>query len=122
VPSIPKIRANLRLNWGLGNHTLSATTRYVDEMTFDANEFSFQRFFPGSEYRGATTVLNAWTQLDMFYSYRGYEALGGEMSFSVGARNLTDRMPQKTGMIAGVAAETGDVLGRVIYARVNFQL
>ena len=122
VPSIPKIRANLRLNWGLGNHTVSATTRYVDEMSFDANEFSFQQFFPGSEYRGGTEVLKAWTQLDMFYSYRGYEALGGEMSFSVGARNLTDRMPQKTGMIAGVAAETGDVLGRVIYARVNFQL
>ena len=120
VPSIPKIRANLRINWGLGNHTVSATTRYMDELLFDANEFSFQQYFPGSEYRGGTDVLRAWTQLDMFYSYRGYEALGGEMSFSVGARNLTDRMPQKTGMIAGVAAETGDVLGRVIYARISY--
>lgn len=120
VPSIPKIRANLRINWGLGNHTVSATTRYMDELLFDANEFSFQAFFPGSEYRGGTEVLRAWTQLDMFYSYRGYEALGGEMSFSLGARNLTDRMPQKTGMIAGVAAETGDVLGRVIYARISY--
>lgn len=122
VPTIPEIRANLRLNWSLGNHTVSATTRYMSEVTFDANEFSFQAAFPGSEYRGATTVLRAWTQLDMFYSYRGYEALGGEMSFSLGARNLTDRMPQKTGMIAGVAAETQDVLGRVVYARVNFKM
>ncbi|MDO8291119.1 MAG: hypothetical protein Q7T44_18045, partial [Parvibaculum sp.] len=63
-----------------------------------------------------------WTQLDMFYSYRGYEAVGGEFSFSVGARNLFDRMPQKTGMIAGVAAESQDVLGRVIYARVNYAI
>lgn len=120
VPTIPKIRANLRINWGLGNHTVSATTRYIDEVTFDANEFSFQQFFPGSGYRGATDVLRAWTQLDMFYSYRGYEALGGEFNFSVGARNLTDRMPQQTGMIAGVAAETQDVLGRVVYARVSY--
>lgn len=120
VPTIPKIRANLRINWSLGNHTVSATTRYIDEVVFDANEFSFQRFFPGSGYRGATDVLRAWTQLDMFYSYRGYEALGGEFNFSVGARNLTDRMPQQTGMIAGVAAESQDVLGRVIYARVNY--
>lgn len=119
VPTIPKIRANLRINWGLGNHTVSATTRYIDEVTFDANEFSFQRFFPGSQWRH-TDVLRAWTQLDMFYSYRGYEAFGGEFNFSVGARNLTDRMPQKTGMIAGVAAESQDVLGRVIYARVNY--
>jgi iron complex outermembrane receptor protein len=122
VPTIPKIRANLRVNWRLGNHTVSATTRYIDEVSFDANEFSFQKYFPGSEWRGGTEVLRAWTQLDMFYSYRGYEALGGDFSFSVGARNLTDRMPQKTGMIAGVAAESQDVLGRVVYARVNFSL
>jgi len=120
VPTIPKIRANFRINWGLGNHTVSATTRYVDEVTFDANEFSFQQFFPGAKWGGPTETLRAWTQLDMFYSYRGYEALGGELNFSVGARNLTDRMPQKTGMIAGVAAESQDVLGRVVYARVNF--
>lgn len=120
VPTIPQIRANLRINWGLGNHTLSATTRYVDEVTFDASEFSFQQYFPGAEWGGPTDVLRAWTQLDMFYSYRGYEALGGEFSFSLGARNLTDRMPQKTGMIAGVAAETQDVLGRVVYARVSY--
>lgn len=120
VPTIPKIRANLRINWQLGNHTVSATTRYIDEVNFDANEFSFQRFFPGSGYRGATDKLRTWTQLDMFYSYRGYEALGGEFSLSVGARNLTDRMPQQTGMIAGVAAESQDVLGRVVYARVSY--
>lgn len=119
VPTIPKIRANFRINWGLGNHTVSATTRYIDEVKFDASEFSFQQFFPGSEWRH-TEMLRAWTQLDMFYSYRGYEALGGEFNFSVGARNLTDRMPQKTGMIAGVAAESQDVLGRVFYARVNY--
>jgi hypothetical protein len=120
VPTIPKIRANLRINWGLGNHTVSATTRYIDEVTFDANEFSFQQFFPGAQWGGPTESLRAWTQLDMFYSYRGLEALGGEFNLSVGARNLTDRMPQKTGMIAGVAAESQDVLGRVVYARVSY--
>ncbi|MFM1896089.1 MAG: hypothetical protein RLZZ385_1163 [Pseudomonadota bacterium] len=120
VPTIPQIRANLRINWMKGNHLVSATTRYVDDVKFDASEFSFQAGFPGAQWGGPNTVLNAWTQLDMFYSYRGYEALGGEFAFSLGARNLTDRMPQKTGMIAGVAAETQDVLGRVVYARVNF--
>lgn len=120
VPTIPQIRANLRINWTRGDHLVSATTRYIDEVKFDASEFSFQAGFPGAQWAGPNSVLNAWTQLDMFYSYRGYEALGGEFNFSLGARNLTDRMPQKTGMIAGVAAETQDVLGRVIYARVNF--
>jgi len=119
VPTIPQIRANLRINWSLGNHTVSATTRYIDEVIFDASEFSFQQFFPGAEWGGPTDKLRTWTQLDMFYSYRGFEAFGSEFNFSVGARNLTDRMPQKTGMIAGVAAESQDVLGRVVYARMN---
>lgn len=122
VPTTPQIRANMRINWALGNHMVSATTRYIDEVDFDANEFSFQQGFPGAKWGGPTDKLRTWTQLDMFYSYRGYEALGGEFNFSVGARNLFDRMPQKTGMIAGVAAESQDVLGRVVYARVNYTL
>lgn len=121
VPTTPQVRANMRINWALGNHTVSATTRYIDEVDFDANEFSFQAGFPGAKWGGPTDKLRTWTQLDMFYSYRGYEAVGGEFSFSVGARNLFDRMPQKTGMIAGVAAESQDVLGRVVYARVNYK-
>lgn len=119
VPSIPEIRANLRMAWTMGQHTVSATARYVDEVMFDANEFSFQQFFPGSTWRH-TDVLKAMSQLDAFYSYRGYEMLGGEFNFSLGARNLFDRMPQKVGMISGIDGERQDVLGRVIYARVNY--
>ena len=119
VPPIPEVRANLRINWNLGQHTVSATTRYVDELIFDANEFSFQQFFPGSEWQ-STDVIRDWTQMDMFYSYRDFEALGGTFNFTLGARNVFDRMPQKTGMIAGVVASLQDPLGRVIYARVNY--
>jgi hypothetical protein len=58
--------------------------------------------------------------MDMFYSYRDFEALGGSFNFSVGARNVFDRMPQRTGMIAGVEASMQDPLGRVVYARLNY--
>lgn len=40
---------------------------------------------------------------------------------SVGVRNLVDRMPQKVGMIGGVDAQMQGVLGRVVYARVNYE-
>ncbi|MEQ8314654.1 MAG: TonB-dependent receptor [Gammaproteobacteria bacterium] len=119
VPPIPEIRANLRVNWTMGQHSVSMTGRYVDELVFDANEFSFQRFFPGSTWR-STDVIRAWSQMDMFYSYRDLEAFGGSFNLTVGARNVFDRMPQITGMIAGVAASLQDPLGRVIYARVNY--
>lgn len=119
VPPIPELRANLRVNWTLGQHSISATGRYVDELVFDANEFSFQRFFPGNEWV-STDIIKDWSQMDMFYSYRDLNALGGSFNFSIGARNVFDRMPQKTGMIAGVVASMQDPLGRVIYARVNY--
>lgn len=119
VPPIPEWRANLQLGWTMGQHSVVATGRYVDQLIFDANEFSFQRFFPGSTWQ-TTSVIKEWSQMDMFYSYRDLEALGGSFNFTVGARNVFDRMPQKTGMIAGVAASLQDPLGRVVYARVNY--
>ena len=119
VPPIPEIRANLRIGWNMGNHSVVATGRYIDEVVFDANEFAFQSLLPGSTWR-STDIIREWTQLDMYYSYRGYEVWDGELNFSIGARNLTDRMPQKTGMIAGVVASLQDPLGRVIYERLNY--
>jgi outer membrane receptor protein involved in Fe transport len=119
VPPMPELQANLRVSWVRGQHSFSATGRYVDEVNFDANEFSFQQFFPGNEWR-STDVLRAWSQMDMFYGYSDLEALGGSFNFTVGARNVFDRMPQRTGMIAGVEAVMQNPLGRVIYARVNY--
>lgn len=120
VAAIPEWRANAALTWNRGNHSATATVRYVDEVTFDANEFSFQRFFPGSTWQ-STDVIRAWTQLDAYYTYRDLELLGGNSSISVGLRNATDREAQKTGMIAGAVAELQEVLGRVVYARLNYE-
>jgi len=119
VPPIPRIRANLRVGWSMGPHSVVATGRYVDDVIFDANEFSFQALFPGVKWLH-TDVIRERTQLDMVYTYRDFEYWGGSFNFTVGARNLTDRMPQQTGMIAGVVASMQDMLGRVVYATVNY--
>ncbi|MDT8427477.1 MAG: TonB-dependent receptor [Pseudomonadales bacterium] len=122
VPAIPEIMANLRLGWSLGRHTVNATVRYVDEVDFDANEFSFQRFFPDNNFRSnANGEISAWTQLDMFYTYQGLNLAGlGELTFTLGSRNLTDRQAQKTGQTSGLEAQLQSSLGRVIYARASF--
>ncbi|MCH8137154.1 MAG: TonB-dependent receptor, partial [Proteobacteria bacterium] len=120
VAAIPEWRANASLAWSRGSHSANATVRYVDDVIFDANEFSFQQFFPGSLWRH-TDVVRAWTQLDVFYSYQDIDLLGGNAAISIGVRNLTDREAQKTGMIAGVVAELQDPRGRVVYARVNYE-
>lgn len=121
VPIIPEYRANVSMGWSLGNHSVSATVRYIDEVNFDANQFSFQKWIrPEHNYRD-NTVIDAWTQMDMFYAYRGLEVMDGDASLSLGARNLFDREAQKTGMIGGAVTQLQSVLGRVLYARVTYE-
>ncbi len=124
VPNIPEWRANVNLGWTRGNHSVSATTRYIDTMVFDANQFSFQQYLrPQHNYR-SNTEIDAWTQMDMYYTYRDLDLpyLDGTATLSFGARNVFDREAQKTGMIAGAITQLQSVLGRVFYLRVNYDL
>jgi iron complex outermembrane recepter protein len=121
VPIIPEWRANASLGWSLGNHGVNATVRYIDEVIFDANEFSFQQYLRPQNLWTTTDVIRAWTQTDMFYTYSDLEVYGGNATLSLGARNLFDREAQKTGMIAGVVSQIQSPLGRMIYARVNYE-
>ena len=58
--------------------------------------------------------------MDLAYTYRGLPVLGGETSFSIGARNLFDRRAQRSPEFAGVTGQLQDPLGRVFYARVVY--
>jgi len=122
APALPEWRINTHLGWSLGPHSVTATLRYIDDVVFDANGFSFQRFFPFSNFRSVDRI-DAWKQLDMFYTYRDLElpGVGGNLTFSLGARNLTDREAQKVGMTSGSVQELHNPLGRVIYGRINYQ-
>ena len=121
VPIIPDWRANIGLGWSRGNHSISTTVRYIDEVLFDANEFSFQQYLHPENLWTTTEVIRAWTQTDMFYTYSDLEVYGGNATLSLGARNLFDREAQKTGMIAGVVSQIQSPLGRMVYARVNYE-
>ena len=121
VPIIPEWRANLSLGWSLGNHSISTTVRYIDEVMFDANEFSWQQYLRPQNLWTTTDVIRAWTQTDMFYTYNNLEVYGGNATLSLGARNLFDREAQKTGMIAGVVSQLQSPLGRMLYARVGYE-
>ena len=121
VPVIPEWRANMSLNWSMGNHSVNTTVRYIDEVQFDANEFGFQRFLRAENLWKHTEVIRAWTQTDMFYTYRDLEVMDGNATISIGARNLFDREAQKTGMIAGAVSQIQSVLGRVYYVRGTYE-
>ncbi|HLT63558.1 MAG TPA: hypothetical protein VKZ92_03460, partial [Pseudohongiella sp.] len=121
VPATPRIRANARLNWSMNDHSAAITVRYISAINFDANQYAFQAGFPYSTFR-TVTELRAWTQADMYYTYRGLDVPGlkGDLVLTAGMRNMFDRDAQKTGMIASVVTELQDPLGRVLYGRISY--
>ncbi|MEQ9610228.1 MAG: hypothetical protein RIK09_01190, partial [Gammaproteobacteria bacterium] len=120
APELPKIKANLQIGWTMGNHSVNTITRYIDAIdNYDGPLFTHLDFF-GGFHRPAgiqETGIKAWTQLDANYTYRGIEVFDGELSFTVGGRNLTDREPQRSPEFAGVLGALHDPLNRVFYAR-----
>lgn len=124
APALPSWKANLRVGWTLNNHAVVATTRYVDAIDYDGPTAPFLDNFGGT-FRPADileTGIKAWTDMDLAYTYRGLSALGGDWSFTLGARNVFDREAQGTPMPAGIVAELQDPRGRILYGRLVYEL
>ena len=120
APELPQLKANLQIGWTMGNHSLQTITRYIDALdNYDGPLFTHLDYFGGfSRPAGIRdTNIKAWTQLDANYTYRGVEVFDGELSFTIGGRNLTDREPQRSPEFAGVLGALHDPLNRVFYAR-----
>lgn len=122
APNLPGIKANLRLGWIKGNHSVSSTVHYIDAMPYDGPTRTSIGRHANTNYptRIIGGDVNAWTDMDISYSYRGYEAFGGAASFTLGLRNAFDRQAQRSPEFAGVVGELQDPLGRVIYARMSY--
>jgi iron complex outermembrane receptor protein len=120
APELPQIKANLTIGWTMGNHSINTITRYIDSMgPYDGPLFTHIDYF-GGFFRPAgirETGIKAWSQLDANYTYRGIDVFDGELSFSIGGRNLTDREPQRSPEFAGVLGALQDPMNRVFYAR-----
>lgn len=119
APELPQIKANLNVGWTMGNHSLTTITRYIDDLNYDGPLFTHLDFFANTFRPGniRETGVKAWTQLDANYTYRGINLWDGELSFTVGGRNLTDREPQRSPEFAGVMGALHDPLNRVFFAR-----
>jgi len=116
--TLPEWKANLRLGWTLGNHSVTAIGRYIDQVNnYDGPQFTFMDFFGGTNRPQNMTQVDAWTDMDVSYTYRGLDLMGGEAAFTLGSRNVFDREAQRSPEFAGVIGSLQDPMGRAIYAR-----
>ena len=120
APAVPEWKANLRLGWSRDRHALTGTVRYVSAVDWDGTRYTIIDAFANTYRDGSLTQINAWTDFDLAYTYRGVQMLGGEWGFTLGARNLFDRQAQPTDDFAGVMGELQDPMGRSLYARAVF--
>lgn len=122
APELPEVKANLRMGWTRGNHSISSTVHYMSSMPYDGPLFTHIDFFGGTNRPAGITEVHAWTDMDISYTYRGLEFMGGEAAFSIGSRNVFDRQAQRSPEFAGVMGALQDPMGRVIYARFVYDL
>ena len=122
VPPMPRIKASLRLGWVNGNHSVSMISRYLHSLRYEG----FQgNFLAGLNSRVVPKFVSEFRKShieDFSYNYRGYEALGGVLNLTVGARNVFDRRPQRISELGGTEERLYDTMGRMIYVRVSYEL
>lgn len=117
APELPQWKANLRVGWNRGNHSVMTISRYVDSMPYDGPQYTHMDFFGGTVRPQNMTKVHSWTQMDASYTYRGFDLFGGQLGLTLGSRNLFDRDPQPSPRFGGSLAGLQDPLGRVIYGR-----
>lgn len=123
VPPMPRIKGDLRIGWARGNHSATLTSHYLHQVRYDG--FQGNVFLTGlhpSVVPRTVTELRASHVEDFAYNYRGYEALGGEFNFTLGARNAFDRRPQRMAELGGTEERLYDAMGRLFYARVTYEM
>ncbi|MDG2421334.1 MAG: TonB-dependent receptor [Gammaproteobacteria bacterium] len=123
APNLPEWKANLQMGWTRGDHSINAIGRYYSDMPYDGPTYGLLAQLDNQYYPSRTITdgeVRAWTQVDASYTYRGVEAFGGAVAFSLGARNLFDRQAQSSPEFAGVIGQLQDPMGRTFYARVVY--
>ncbi len=123
VPPVPRIKGDLRLGWLRGNHSASLTSHYIHSLDYEGYQGNvFLTGLHSSVVPRTVTDIRASHIEDFAYNYSGYEALGGDFIFSLGSRNVFDRRPQRMAELGGTEDFLYDSMGRVIYARVSFEM
>ena len=108
----PELRLNVILGWRRGRHEASVAVRYVDAYSNDEV--------------ASLPEIASWTTLDVNYAHF-VDLFGGEATFYVGARNLTDRDPpplpsgregvHRHNLRPGFDGFVHDIKGRTVYVR-----
>ena len=125
APPLPELKGNLRIGWVMGNHSANITAHYIDEVEYDGYSWNSGFFHAFTFFTpfdiSVRDTLRASTVTDIAYNYRGLDLFGTNVDFTLGSRNVFDRMPQRVNDFAGMESILYDARGRLLYGRITVE-
>lgn len=115
VPPLPEFRHNLRLDWNSGPQAASIAASYVGGVKFDStgNTLSLTNMPSPDRVDSLTTV-------DVRYSYKFADMLGGDLLLALGSNNVFNAMPDPIPVNNGFESRLHDPFGRTFYAELSY--
>ncbi|MBL4820231.1 MAG: TonB-dependent receptor, partial [Gammaproteobacteria bacterium] len=117
APPLPEWKANMRVNWFMGNHSASVSANLWSEVVYDDRVYDAYgdgwTAPPGG-------VIEGETRVNVRYSYLLDRYLDSEITLSGGITNLFEIVPQRLPMIGGFDSRLSTPWGRQFWLSVDW--
>lgn len=114
VPPLPKLKANLRLNWFKNAHSASVSANYQHHVITDGSFFAFTTGITPARTIQAQTLVNAQ------YSYIFDDIFDSEVTLSAGVNNMFDQRAQRLPQLGGMETRLQTPFGRQFWVSVDW--
>lgn len=116
VAPLPKLKASLRLNWFMDQHSASVSTNYRHHVKFD--DRINDRFNDGWT---ADRLIDSETIVNAQYAYVMENYFDSSITISGGVSNVFDQRPQRFPMIGGFESRLSVPWGRQFWLSLDWQ-
>ena len=115
VPPLPKVKANLRLAWFLGQQSASVSANYTHHVTFDDQVNNLLTGYKADRLIESQTIVNAQ------YAYVFSDYFDSEITVSTGISNLFNQLPQRFPILGGFESRLQSPWGRQFWVSLDWQ-
>lgn len=115
VPPLPKLKANLRLNWYMGQHSAAISANYTHHVTFDDQVNNLLTGYSADRLIESQTIVNAQ------YAHTFSDYFDSEITVSAGISNLFNQLPQRFPILGGFESRLQSPWGRQYWVSLDWQ-
>lgn len=115
VPPLPKVKANLRMNWFRDKQSASVAVNYWHKVKFDDQIVDFY-----NDGWLAPNTIRGEARVDARYAIIFDQYLDSEFTLSAGINNMFDERPQRMGILGGFESRLSTPWGRQFWVSLEW--